>query len=134
MSREADKMSPLCSNTPTKPSAFVKVTRVQLMFVTICHSGELTVLGPAGLTIAGLAALVVVGLGMTMPLNKADQAARPAKGLNTAGPITGLFVCRASTFTDSVPRVALSLNAVVNRSNNSRSCTGAELSASKYWP
>src|SRR5580704_15616119 len=36
--------------------------------------------------------------------------------------------------TDNWPRVALSLNAVVNRSNNSQSCVGASFSASKaFW-
>ena len=55
------------------------------------------------------------------PLNKADQAASPACGL------LGSF---APTFTDSVPREALSLNVVVKLSNNNQSCAGAVLTAS----
>src|ERR1035437_2474117 len=53
------------------------------------------------------------------PLNKADHAAR--------------FPLVGPTLIGSWPRVALSLNAVVNRSNNNRSRTGAVLVASNEF-
>src|ERR1035438_5076685 len=52
------------------------------------------------------------------PPNKADHAAR-------------LLLLM---LTDNWPRVALSLNAVLNKSNKSRSATGAALVASKRFP
>src|SRR5580693_4153983 len=55
-----------------------------------------------------------------MPLKTADHAASPAPG----------SLEFAATLTDNWPREALSLKAVVNTSNNSRSCTGALLAAS----
>src|SRR5271170_5504368 len=63
----------------------------------------------------------MVFVGTTTPLNKADHAASPA---------CGLLVSFAPTFTESWPRVALSLNAVEKRSNNCRSSAGDELYAS----
>src|SRR5208282_1151109 len=54
------------------------------------------------------------------PLNRADHAARLAAG-------SGLS---AATLTESWPCVALSLNAVVNKSNRSQSFFGAVFAAS----
>ncbi len=60
----------------------------------------------------GMSARLLVST--TMPLNNADHAGE-------------MRLVDAT----SCPRVALSFGAVVNRSNSSRSCTGALLAASK---
>src|ERR1035437_4727245 len=99
------------------------------MLLTIFPTAEFGTSTPAGLMIqevvvAGGTDNLMSGTlleSATMPLNNADHAARPADGLGLPAP----------TFTESVPRVALSLKLVVNKSNNSRSCNGAELAASK---
>src|SRR5579859_5218869 len=74
----------------------------------------------AGLTAASTALLEST----STPLNKADHAAKPAWGEGFP----------ASTFTESWPRVALSLRAVEKTSNNSRSWAGAALAASMELP
>src|SRR5690348_5653380 len=101
-------------------------------------TGEFTPPGPAGLmanqVLAAEPACTMVLVGMapstallesaSTPLNKADQAARPAweEGFSE------------STFTESWPRVALSLGAVEKISNNIRSWAGVALPASKELP
>src|ERR1035437_3653802 len=101
------------------------------MLLTIFPTTEFAASTPAGLMIQEVVAagrtdnLMSETLleSATMPLNTADHAARPADGLGLPAP----------TFTESVPRAALSLKLVVNKSNNIRSCNGAELVASYYW-
>src|SRR5579859_2686575 len=100
--------------------------------------GEFDPAGPAGLmgnqVFAAAPACTILLVGMApstallestrTPLNKADHAAKPAWGEGFP----------ASTFTESWPRVALSLRAVEKTSNNSRSWAGAAWAASMELP
>src|SRR5471032_2624546 len=113
------RMSPVCVKTFCGNNAVF--VRVLLIPRTSSPSDEPAPAAPAGWMIVYEFVWLV---GTTTPLNNADHAA------STADRSEGL----AATLTESCPRVALSLNAVVKRSNNRRSCTGAALVASNRLP